>query len=210
MTTKLIENSEFIDTGNILENTVLISKQTFTNDKFLGEEILDCILAELNFVNCHFENIDFSMSEFFGCVFTNCKFTNVSFYKCEFWDLIMENCQFKKTELKRASLTATNEIKLTNCNFVNSDLSSATFSDGKLINCSFVNSNLSAVNFRNLELFEPKFDQCNLKPLLGRRVKIWYCREIDRSRDLRDSLELTNNSDLTTAKNNTSSNDLKK
>jgi hypothetical protein len=33
---------------------------------------------------------------------------------------------------------------------------------------------------------------------------------IDRSRDLRDSLELTNNSDLTTAKNNTSSNDLKK
>lgn len=69
---------------------------------------LQCFpVLTVKFLNCEFQNVDFTGSSFVDCFFENCTFKNVMFRKCKYW-----NYTLKSTQIYNSNLTKVDFYKL--------------------------------------------------------------------------------------------------
>ncbi len=131
------------------------------NDLIYGETYRDCLIADsflplhfdnLTFINCTFEQTDFSHSDLLDCHFTNCEFANCSFAESAIY----------RTQFKRCRLTGTD---FSECTFKDSlidacDACYATFSFSKTSQ----NTNLSESLLQQMTHHKDLiFDTCDLE-----------------------------------------------
>jgi uncharacterized protein YjbI with pentapeptide repeats len=120
--------------SNLEDNSPLvIGQQNFSNEILFDQDLSSDILGRINFLNCEFEEVDFTGSYFRTCSFENFIFKNTIFSKCDFW-----NCTFQNRQILECNLTKSdfNTSIFTNCkfqevNFITSALPIGTFFDKK-------------------------------------------------------------------------------
>ena len=137
------------------------------SDYIADQEFRDEVFNDINtkfkeFDNCTFYNIDF----------TDCTFQTVTFVDCNFFD-----CNFKDTKINYVSLRGVwfTKCNFTNVNFAMTDqvifefhfkdclLDYAQFYALKMKKMQFINCSMIAVDFMESDLTEVLFDNCNLR-----------------------------------------------
>lgn len=131
-----------------------IIKQNFAN-QIISDQYLQCFeLGCIKFLNCEFQNVDFTGSSFVDCHFENCIFKNITFRKCQYW-----NCTLKNIKIS------------------NSDLTRTEFDLSFFENSQFFKSNLSAADFSKCQFKETTFYHSNLDLILVFDVQFWKLKE---------------------------------
>lgn len=151
---------------NLIKNDLELNMESIQpNDLIYGETYHDSIIADsflplhfdnLTFINCTFEQTDFSHSDLLDCHFTNCDFANCSF----------EESAIYRSKFKKCRLTGTN---FSECRFKDSlidacDARYATFSFSKTTHFTFENTNLSESLLQQMTHHKDLiFDTCDLE-----------------------------------------------
>jgi uncharacterized protein YjbI with pentapeptide repeats len=122
-------------------------------------------VKDLNAPGLHFDSIDFSRRQFFGCnfkgaSFSMCLFTN-SVMRMGFFDFsVFYNCDFSRSDLQFLSFAGST---LRNCTFEGSELVNINFGGAVISDCTFNNSNLYNSRFIGSDIELSDFIDCNLK-----------------------------------------------
>jgi uncharacterized protein YjbI with pentapeptide repeats len=131
------------------------------------------IIKDLNAPGLHFESVDFSHRQFFGCNFNEasfdmCLFTG-SLMRMVFFDFSrFENCDFSKTDMQFLSFAG---CRFVNCTFEGSELVHLNYGGSVIKGCTFNNSNLYNSRFISTDVFHTDFVNCNLKKTNFIRLK---------------------------------------
>lgn len=135
------------------------SMSKISDTKFVNEIIrYSCLtylkeltFARLDFVNCHFINIDFHCSHFISCDFTDSSCTQTLFLKSK-----LEDCNFKDSKIFK------------------SELPNTEFIESNFINCEFNEVDMIGTFFLDCEFIKPKFDPIHrLNSAILSQSKIW-------------------------------------
>ena len=162
--------------SNLEDNSPLvIGKQTFSNEILFDQDLSCAILSKIHFLNCEFEEVDFTGSYFGTCIFENCTFQNTIFYKCEFWKCTFQNCQILE------------------CNLTKSDFNTSIFT-----NCKFQEVNFISSALKYCEFTEPKFENIDLdiEYMIVVDLKIWKSNELIEIKDFSSFEKLLKDNDF--------------
>lgn len=151
--------------------------QGYYEDELLDNKIFSSeTLQEIEWVDCTFQNCDFSHAEldrvsFSNCDFQKCHFDSTQFSYCELQDCSFLHCTFigiQWEELKPSGRLATMLKKMEHCtlkynHFVDVPLDKVSFRESTILQTMFADCSMKSSSFLKTNLSNTEFFQCDLR-----------------------------------------------
>lgn len=139
---------------------------TFSQLKKINEDVMDKAFINCKFNNCNFTQTDFSNSKFEDCTFNECNLTLVKYD-----DVKLRNVKFKGCKLVGVNFNKCDTFILEigfqdslieSCNFSSLVLKKSLFKNSNILESDFVGTDLSECDFTCSSLGGTIFDNSNL------------------------------------------------
>ena len=133
--------------------------------KKLGEYIeQQKIIEDLSAQGLHFQEMDFSHLQLYGCdfngaIFTNCLFNKSVMRMCFFEFSTFSSCNLSASDIQFLSFAG---AILKDCSFEGSELVNTNFGGTLILNSNFSKTNLYNSRFLSANITESDFTDCNL------------------------------------------------
>ena len=139
--------SEIIST---VKNSIRLKiiNEVFSEKTLDYTDYSDLWIGSRLFLNCEFNDFQFSACNFLTCQFQNCIFINSQFFDCTFYNTLFQNCTMIKCDLTKSEFDR--------INFVNCELVEIEFIANYMTNCQFIKTNFKNVYFSGVGIFESK------------------------------------------------------
>jgi len=146
-----------------------MSKNTFLDQDFQGEDFSNTVLPNgeydnCTFVNCQFSNTDLSYNTFSECQFIDCDMANAAIKETAFRDVLFRNCKLLGWQFDEC------HSFLLSFHFDGCILNYASFYQLKLKKIFFKRCQLLEVDFTECDLSQARFDQCDLSGAVFNRT----------------------------------------
>ena len=141
----------------------VFEKKRFENCKFINCNFLGADIKKCSFVDCIFDNSNFSMvklspeTKIQNSSFVESKIVGINFSLLsdfltffDFKNCLLKHCNFSDLKLKNVKFT---NCLIDGCDFMNTDLNSSSFKKSRFIDTFFENSDLQKSNFLGAEGF---------------------------------------------------------
>lgn len=132
------------------------NKSTYTNAEFEGE----------TFNGIDFTDLSFRDSKFTDCTFKNCNISNTDISNAHFLDIVFDTCKILGLNFSKCHMFSTGYA------FINCQLKLCMFSNLKLKGTKFDSSCIYESDFIETDLTYASFEGCNLKGSIFQKTNL--------------------------------------
>lgn len=147
-----------------------MDEKFYSEREFVKENFSEQHFSGVEFYKCKFINSNFYKTSFTDCQFENCSFekTELSLMTVgtsRFLDVSFNNCKMigiDWTVLKKPYRFSFKECKLDNCSFYKMDLNGLLMEECSVREADFIEANLTKASFPYTDLYHTRFNGANL------------------------------------------------